>query len=125
MQPSKEKIIGETVDFIRYLQEEMERLEGLLKFKRKEQNDENPVLSKCTNQKVTVSTGATFIAIQLPSRGGLVLDTMKVLAKHQDEVLEARFSVNDQRLLTLTATIRVGNDGGRTIDKIRQELSTL
>lgn len=125
MQPPKEKIIGETVDFIKYLQEETQRLEGLLKFEKNERNEEKRVLSKHTNQKVTISSGATFIAIQLHSRRGLVTDIMKVFSRHQAEVLEARFSVNDQRLLTFTATVRLGSAGGSTIDKIREELSTL
>lgn len=90
---------------------------------------ERSVFLKCTNRnssvKVSVSNGATFLAIQLPFRRGLVLEIVKVLEKHQAEVLEVRISVNGQRLLTFTATIRLGSDGGSTIDKIKEELLTL
>ncbi|PIM99636.1 hypothetical protein CDL12_27866 [Handroanthus impetiginosus] len=74
---------------------------------------------------ITVSDGATFFAVQLPFRCRLVTDIVKVFEKHKVEVLEARVCVNEQRLLTFTATIIIGRDGGSTIDKIREEVLTL
>ncbi|KAI3469436.1 hypothetical protein Pfo_026099 [Paulownia fortunei] len=113
--PPKDKIISDTVHYIKYLEEETERLEGLKKFQWKEPKVAKPVLLKCTDQnssvKVTVSNGATFLAIQLPFRRGSVPEIVKVLEKHQAEVLEARVCVNDQRLLTFTATVMLGSDG--------------
>ncbi|KAK6130308.1 hypothetical protein DH2020_035953 [Rehmannia glutinosa] len=108
--PPKEKIIEDTINYIKYLEKEKERLEGLKKFHLKEAKMAKNVLFKCTNQsssvKVKVSNGATFLEIQLPfRRRGSVAEIVEVLQKHRAEVLEARICVNDQRLLTFTATI--------------------
>lgn len=127
LQPCKERIIGDTVNYIKYLQEETERLEGLVKFQRRVRKAERPLLSRCTNHSsvnVTISNSATFFAVQLPFRRGSVLDILKVLEKHQVEVLEARVDVNDEKVLTFTATVRLGSDGGNTVDKMRQEILT-
>lgn len=128
-QPPKEKIISDTVDYIKYLKEEIKRLEALKKFQWEESSVGRPVLSKCTNQnpsvKAKVCNEAKFLAIQLPFRRGSVVDIVKVLEKHQAEVLEARICVDDQRLLTLTATVMLGSGGGSTIDKIRGDILTL
>ncbi|KAG8370041.1 hypothetical protein BUALT_Bualt14G0076400 [Buddleja alternifolia] len=89
--PPKEKIITETTNYIKYLEQEAKRLESLKKCQFKEPKS---VLSKCTNhnssKNVAVSNGATFFAIQLPVRQGLVLEVVKVFEKHRAEVLEAR-----------------------------------
>lgn len=128
-QPPKEKIISDTVDYIKYLKEEIKRLEALKKFQWDESSVGRPVLSKCTNQnpsvKAKVYNEAKFLAIQLPFRRGSVVDIVKVLEKHQAEVLEARICVDDQRLLTFTATVMLGSGGGSTIDKIRGDILTL
>lgn len=128
-QPPKEKIISDTVDYIKYLKEEIKRLEALKKFQWEESSVGRPVLSKCTNQnpsvKAKVYNEAKFLAIQLPFRRGSVVDIVKVLEKHQAEVLEARICVDDQRLLTFTATVMLGSGGGSTIDKIRGDILTL
>lgn len=127
LQPCKERIIGDTVNYIKYLQEETERLEGLVKFQRRVRKVEMPLLSRCTNHSsvnITISNSATFFAVQLPFRHGSVLDILKVLEKHQAEVLEARVDVNDEKVLTFTATVRLGTDGGNTVDKMRHEILT-
>ncbi|KAH6808768.1 hypothetical protein C2S51_026551 [Perilla frutescens var. frutescens] len=125
--PSKERIVSDTVKYIKHLQEEAERLEGLMKFQRKVQKVERPLFAQCTNHNsvnVTVSDSATFLAVQLPFRRGSVLDILKVLEKHQAEVMDARFDVNDEKVLTFTATVRLGSGGASAIDKLRQDLLT-
>ncbi|KAL0348768.1 UNVERIFIED_CONTAM: hypothetical protein Sangu_1104600 [Sesamum angustifolium] len=127
--PPKEKIIGDTVNYIKYLEQETERLEGLKKSRSKEPTVAKPVLFKCTDEntsvKVTVSNGATFLGVQLPFRRGIVLEIAKVFERHHAEVLEARICVNEQQLLTFTATIIIASDGDSSIDKIRDEILTL
>ncbi|KAL2229830.1 transcription factor bHLH25-like [Sesamum indicum] len=127
--PPKEKIIGDTVNYIKYLKQETARLEGLKKSRCKEPTVAKPGLFKCTDEntsvKVAVSNGATFLAVQLPFRRGLVPEIVRVFEKHRAEVLEARICVNEQQLLTFTATIILASDGDSSIDKIRDEILTL
>ncbi|KAL6581876.1 hypothetical protein OROMI_005890 [Orobanche minor] len=126
--PSKVKIVEDTINYIKYLEEEKERLENIKKFETEEPKAAINFLSKCTNPpnssavEVAVSNGATFLEIQLPFRRGSVVGILKVLENHKAEVLEARIRVDDQRLLTFTATILLGKNGGITIDKIREEI---
>ncbi|GFP81912.1 hypothetical protein PHJA_000334500 [Phtheirospermum japonicum] len=122
----KEKIIDNTVNYIKYLEEEKKLLEGLKKIQRKEAK---PVLSRCTtnpnsNVKFTASNGATFLEVQLPFKRGSVAKIAEVLEKHGVEVLEARVCVNDddERLLTFTATVMVACGGDATIRMIREEI---
>ncbi|XP_057771971.1 transcription factor TT8-like [Salvia miltiorrhiza] len=125
--PSKERIVDDTLNYIKYLQEEAERLEGLKKLQSKLQKVERPTLSKCTNRNsvnVAISDSAAFLAIQLPSRRGSVLGILRVLERHQAEVMEARIDVSDEKVMTFTATVRLGGDGGSSIDMIRQDILT-
>lgn len=127
MQPCKERIVEDTANYIKYLQEEAERLEGLKKLQSKMQKVEMPSLSKCTNSnsgKVTISDSAMFLAIQLPSRRGSVLDILKILERHQAEVIEARIDVSDEKVMTFTATVRLASDEGSCIDTMRQDILT-
>lgn len=127
LQPCKERIIGDTVKYIKYLQEEAERLEGLKKLQSKMQKVEMPILSKCTNHNsvnVSISDSVAFLAIQLPSRRGSVLDILRVLERYQAEVMEARINVSDKKVMTFTATVRLASDGGSSIDMMRQDILT-
>ncbi|KAL8047726.1 hypothetical protein ABFS82_07G019300 [Erythranthe guttata] len=128
--PTRETVINEAVNYIKHLEEEAKRLEGLKQFQLEEPMMESPVLLKCTNQnssvKVAVSSESTFLSVQLPSRRGSALKIVKVIEKHRARVLEARICVNEQRQLTFTATITLGKGGGSsTIDKIREEILSL
>ncbi|XP_051127789.1 transcription factor TT8-like [Andrographis paniculata] len=124
--PSKEKIIGDTVDYIKHLEAEIQRLEDLNNVRRE---DPKPLLLQCADDNssadITVSNGATFVAIQLPFRSGLVPKILMVFEKHKAEILEARVQAEDHRLLTFTATILLGSDQGSAVDKIREEILTL
>lgn len=128
LQPTREKILYDTVNYIKCLEEEVKRLEGIKK-QVQEQKVGKQVSSKFTNQKsaidVTVSTGATFFAIQLPCKPGIITEIVKVFDKHHAEVLEATISVDDQQLLTFTVTIVLGRDGVNTIQKIKEEIIAL
>lgn len=128
LQPTREKILYDTVNYIKCLEEEVKRLDGIKK-QVQEQKVGKQVSSKFTNQKsaidVTVSTGATFFAIQLPCKPGIITEIVKVFDKHHAEVLEATISVDDQQLLTFTVTIVLGRDGVNTIQKIKEEIIAL
>lgn len=128
LQPTREKILYDTVNYIKCLEEEVKRLEGIKK-QVQEQKVGKQVSSKFTNQKsaidVTVSIGATFFAIQLPCKPGIITEIVKVFDKHHAEVLEATISVDDQQLLTFTVTIVLGRDGVNTIQKIKEEIIAL
>ncbi|CAI9762676.1 unnamed protein product [Fraxinus pennsylvanica] len=127
--PTREKILYDTVDYIECLEEEIKRLEGIKKLQVQEQKVGKQVSSRLNNQKsavdITVSSGATFFAIQLPFKPGIITEIVKVFDKHQAEVLEATISVDDQQLLTFTVTIVLGRDGGNTIQKIKEEIIAL
>ncbi|KAL3648875.1 hypothetical protein CASFOL_005278 [Castilleja foliolosa] len=125
----KEKIIDNTVSFIKHLeQEEKELLESLKKIQR--EDEAKPVISRCitnpnSNVKFTASKGVTFLEIQLPFKRGSVVKIVEVLQKNGAEVLEARMNVNDdddQRLLTFTATVMVASGGDKAIGMIREEI---
>lgn len=127
LQPSKLRILDSTVNYIKCLEEEAERLEGLKKFQSKQHRVERPSLSKCTDHNsvnVTISDSAVFLAIQLPSRQGSVLNILRVLQRHEAEVMEARINVSDEKVMTFTATVKLGGHGGRSIDKMRQDILT-
>lgn len=128
LQPTREKILYDTVNYVKCLEEEVKRLDGIKK-QVQEQKVGKQVSSKFTNQKsaidVTVSTGATFFAIQLPCKPGIITEIVKVFDKHHAEVLEATISVDDQQLLTFTVTIVLGRDGVNTIQKIKEEIIAL
>ncbi|KAL1543127.1 transcription factor TT8-like [Salvia divinorum] len=125
--PCKEMILADTIKYIKYLQEEAERLEALKQFQSKLHKVERPTLSKCTNHNsvnVTIFDSAAFLAIQLPSRLGSVLEILRVLKRHQAEVMEARINVSEEKVMTFTATVRLGGDGSSSIDMIRQDILT-
>ncbi|XP_073314341.1 transcription factor TT8-like [Primulina huaijiensis] len=130
--PSREEIIDETVKFINSLQEEIHGLESLKKQPLYESKDaKKQVLSKCTNQNssvnVTLINNTTFLAIDVPFRPGLMTDIVYVLDKHRTEILEARFSVNNQNLLTFAATLMGPYHHGHdiVIGKMKEELLRL
>ncbi|KAG6431153.1 hypothetical protein SASPL_109228 [Salvia splendens] len=111
LQPSKGRILDNTVNYIKCLQEEAERLEGLKKFQSKLHRVERPSLSKCTDHNsanLTISDSAVFLAIQLPSRQGSVLNILRVLQRHEAEVMEAWINVSDEKVMTFTATMKLG-----------------
>ncbi|XP_047945278.1 transcription factor TT8-like [Salvia hispanica] len=123
--PSKLRILDNTVNYIKFLQEEAERLEGLKKFQSKLRRVERPSHSKCTDHNsvnVTISDSAVFLAIQLPSRQGSVLNILRILQRHEAEVMEARINVSDEKVMTFTATVKLGGHGGSSIDKMRQDI---
>ncbi|CAA0839945.1 Unknown protein [Striga hermonthica] len=124
-----EKIIGDAVSYIKYLEKEKEKLEALKKSRMEEQNLAKLFWRRCRNPsslvEVNVSNGAKFLEIQMPSRRGSVAKIVGVLEKHKAEVLEARVNVNEQRVLTFTATIVLSCDGGITIDRIKEEILDL
>ncbi|XP_075477639.1 basic helix-loop-helix protein A-like [Primulina tabacum] len=130
--PPREKIIDETVKFINSLEEEIRRLESLRKQPWHESREaKKQVLSKGTNQNssvnVTLISKATFLAIEVPFRPGLMTDIIYVLDKHQTEILEARVSVDNRNLLTFAATLMVPNHHGCdiAIQKMKEELLSL
>ena len=76
---------------------------------------ERSTLLKCTNHysiNVYVFNSAAFA----------VLDILRVLERHQDEVMESRIDVNDEKVMTFTATLRLGGDGSSAIDMLRQDI---
>lgn len=127
-QPSRETIVVDTLNYIKHLQQETERLENLKESQTKEQKVlERSSLAKCGNHNsvnITISDSAMFLVIQFPSRRGSVLEILRVLEKHKAEVMEARIDVNDEKVKTFTATVSFGSDGGSSIDKMRQDILT-
>ncbi|GER50111.1 basic helix-loop-helix (bHLH) DNA-bindingsuperfamily protein, partial [Striga asiatica] len=122
---SNEKIIGDAVSYIKYLEKEKKKLEALKKSQMEEQNMAKSFWRRCRNPsslvEVNVPNGTKFLEIQMPFRRGSVAKIVGVLEKHKAEVLEARVNVNEQRVLTFTATIVLSCDG----DCINAYLSTL
>ncbi|KAL2530724.1 transcription factor bHLH [Forsythia ovata] len=127
--PTRERIVHDTVNYIKCLEEEIKRLEGIKKLQVQEPKAAKPVLSRFANQKssidVTVSSGATFFAIRLPFKPDIITKIVKVFDKHHAEVLVATVSVDEQQLLTFTVTIVLGSEGGNTIQKIKEEIVAL
>ncbi|XP_027119627.1 uncharacterized protein [Coffea arabica] len=124
--PSRERTLTETINYIRSLEQEKERLEGL-----KSSLLQKPVLSGCTtylmNPSVTASlcNGVAFFGIQLPAKRGLLRKIAKAFEKYHAEVLEVTIFVNDHGMLTLTGTFMVGNDGAFVVEKIKKEILIL
>ncbi|GFP87074.1 hypothetical protein PHJA_000851200, partial [Phtheirospermum japonicum] len=117
----KEKIIENTVNYIKYLEEEKKLLEGPKKIQRK---DAKLVLWRCntnpnSNGKFTASNRATFLEIQLIFKRGFMAKMIEVLEKHEVKILEARLWVDAERLLTFTTTMMVSSGGDATIRMIR------
>ncbi|CAN4123229.1 unnamed protein product [Withania somnifera] len=123
---TRERIVTESTDYIKCLEEEILRLKNLKKSLLGEQAVCKPALSQCRNRvssfNVTVSKGLAFFGIQFQLTQGVMIKIFSVLDKHQAEVLAANISVSDHRLATLTITVMIGNDESNTIENIRREL---
>ncbi|XP_055815187.1 uncharacterized protein LOC129884954 [Solanum dulcamara] len=119
---TREKIVAESTDYIKRLEEEISRLKNL----KKSLLVYNPALTQCRNRvssvNVTVSKGLAFLGIQFQLTQGLMTNIFSVLDKHQAEVLAANISVSDHQLMTLTITVMIGNNEGDTVENIRREL---
>ncbi|KAL3380282.1 hypothetical protein AABB24_000755 [Solanum stoloniferum] len=116
---TREKIVAESTDYIKCLEEEILRLKkSLVVYK--------PALSQCRNRvssvNATVSKGLAFFGIQFQLTQGLMTNIFSVLDKHQAEVLAANISVSDHQLTTLTVTVMIGNNESNIVETIRREL---
>ncbi|KAL1548508.1 transcription factor TT8-like [Salvia divinorum] len=76
---------------------------------------------KCRNQNSVIPDSAVFLAIQLPSRRGSELDILRVLHRHEAEVMDARINVSVEKVMTFTATVKLA---GSSIGKMRQDILT-
>lgn len=127
-QPSRETIVVDTLNYVKHLQQEAERLENLKKSQTKVQKVlERCSLANCGNHNsvnISISGPVTFLVIQFPSRHDTVLEILRILEKHKVEVMEARIDVNDEKVKTFTATVSFGSDRGSSIDKVRQDILT-
>ncbi|KAK4737741.1 hypothetical protein R3W88_001438 [Solanum pinnatisectum] len=119
---TREKIVAESTDYIKRLEEEILRLKNL----KKSLMVYKPALSQCRNRvssvNVTVSKGLAFFGIHFQLTQGLMTSIFSVLDKHQAEVLAANISVSDHQLTTLTITVTIGNTESNTVENIRREL---
>lgn len=116
----------ETIDYIRRLEEERERLERL---KRSNSPGLMAVLSTCSNRgsSVTVADGGggvAFFGIEMGFRRGLVAEVFGVFEDYGVEILAANVAVDDQReRVRLTVTAVVGSyRGDEVIDKIKRDI---
>ncbi|MCD7467818.1 hypothetical protein HAX54_005460 [Datura stramonium] len=93
---TREKIVAESTDYIKRLEEEILRLENLKKSLLGELVVYKPTLSQCRNTvssvNVTVSKGLAFFGIQFQLTQGLITKIFSVLDKHQAEILAANIS---------------------------------
>ncbi|XP_010321200.2 transcription factor NAI1-like [Solanum lycopersicum] len=119
---TREKIVAESIDYIKRLEEEVLRLKNL----KKSVVVYKPALSQWRNRvssvNATVSKGLAFFGIQFQLTQGLMTNIFSVLDKHQAEVLAANISVSDHQLTTLTITVTIGNNESNTVESIRREL---
>ncbi|KAM3357891.1 hypothetical protein P3S68_020822 [Capsicum galapagoense] len=122
---TREKIVTESTDYIKRLEEEILRLKNLKK-SLPELLVSKPALCQCRNRvssvNATVSKGLAFFGIQCQLTQGLMTNIFSVLEKHQGEVLAANISVSDHRLATLAITVMIGNSESSAIENIRREL---
>lgn len=131
LQPTREKIVTETIDYIRKLEGEAERLEGLKKSLLEKPLEKKPALFGCTSSYLkpsvtaSVSNGVAFFGIQLPAKSSLLSKIFRVFGKYNAEAMEATILVNDQRMLTLTGTFNVGIEGGDIVENIKKEILIL
>ncbi|KAJ0035185.1 hypothetical protein Pint_25048 [Pistacia integerrima] len=102
---SREKIVSETIEHIKALKEELERLE-------EEENSSTSMVAKgrvsmssddSSSINVTVSGDVVFFGIQLLARQRLVTDIFMIFLEQGTEVLAANVAVNNG-LLMLTVT---------------------
>ncbi|CAL5347057.1 unnamed protein product [Camellia sinensis] len=127
---TREKIVGDTIEYIQGLEKERERLENLIK---KTLLPESMAATHCANWNssvdVTVSAGGVvFFGIRLVCRRHLATEIFEVFEKHEAEVLAATFLVDgghhQQRRLGVTVTAVVGGDGD-DVGKIKRDILNL
>ncbi|KAF8401538.1 hypothetical protein HHK36_012480 [Tetracentron sinense] len=125
LQATRVGIIDETIDRIKYLEEE---LKGLNEQKGSETAPSKPVVSFSTHRSssvdVTVSGNVAFFGVNSMVRQKLVMEVFMVFEKHRAEVLAANVAVNDRKL-TLTVTALVNGNGDEIVDGIKRDLLIL
>ncbi|CAK9145525.1 unnamed protein product [Ilex paraguariensis] len=126
---TRERIVSDTIEYIKRLEEEKERLEGVQKALPMKSPVAKPVLSHFTDRNssvnVSFSGGAAFFGIQLAFQRSLVVEIFRVFEKHMADVLAANVSVDDRRQLILTVTALLGGNGYESIEKIKREILSL
>lgn len=123
---SREQVLSGSIDFIKWLEEETNRLENLKKLLL--QDLATPASSHYTSRassvNLTISNGVVFFVIRFWVKRGLLYNVFMVFEKYEAEVLVANVSVDDHQMVTLTVTVKVGN-GTRIVEGIRKELQNL
>ncbi|KAJ0092969.1 hypothetical protein Patl1_25586 [Pistacia atlantica] len=123
---SREKIVSETIEHIKALKEELERLE-------EEKNSSTSMVAKgrvsmssddSSSINVTVSGDVVFFGIQLLARQRLVTDIFMIFLEQGTEVLAANVAVNNG-LLMLTVTALVNGNKNIVIEKIKRDILML
>ncbi|XP_044498710.1 basic helix-loop-helix protein A-like [Mangifera indica] len=123
---SREKIVSETIEHIKALKEELQRLE-------EQKNSSTSMVAKgklstCSSNNssinVTVSGDIVFFGIQSLARQRLVTDVFIIFHEQGTEVLSANVAVNNG-LLMLTVTALVNGNKDTIIEKIKRDILIL
>lgn len=128
---TRDKIVEETIRYIKNLEEETQRLEGLKKSLIHKQNESsNPLLCHCIrwNPSVTVSyfNGFALLAIKLMLKKGLLSKIFGILEENLGgDVVVSTICVDDHGILTLMAKFNLKKNGGTIIEKIKKEIQSI
>ncbi|XP_052206626.1 uncharacterized protein LOC127810998 isoform X2 [Diospyros lotus] len=125
-QATRENIVTNTIQYIKSLEKEIERLESLKNSPSPPPQSPcpaRPALTHYANRSssvnVTFSGGRSvaFFGIQVAARRRVVSEILRVFGKHEAEVLAAAVSSRDegqqQRRLELTVTAVLGGDADK------------